>query len=248
MYSGRLVAALALLGLPVISAFPSGLEQRDDPGFIYDNAYRIRIAKNGDYSDYSDSDYARILPGLPDSQSQDSRWWFGYKPAGTPYHNLAIAQQKPSAVFYEQEYHSGTSSTWKAYTDNERWFRLSFKAQYLDEFDPDYPAEHDVFLDSDGDLALGAPAPTDPPSIWGKAPGTYLVCRREFQHQEVLAIRFAYTVLNETENIPAGCVPVKLESRCAVLEPLASNKTWNHDEIITVPCVKDKYSLRRKTV
>ncbi|KAK6066683.1 hypothetical protein SCUP234_11992 [Seiridium cupressi] len=247
MHHTSLLSALGLSTLATAAAASpvavGQAVQRDDTGFVYDQAYRIRIAKNGDYSTYSGGDYSRILPGLPDSSSQHSPWWFGYKSAGTRYRNIAIAQREPSAVYYEQEY----STTWKAYTDHERRFRLSFNAQYLDEFDPDYPAEHNVFVNRDGDLALGAPAPTSPPSIWGEAPGTYLVCERKFQQKDVLAIRFAYSVLNETENIPSGCVPVKLESRCAPLEPLYQNKTWNHDNIIEVPCVKDEYSLKRKT-
>lgn len=247
----HLESTLAVFGLSgLASAVALGITQRDDAGFVYEEAYRLRIAKNGDYSEFDDV-YSKILPGLPDSGSQKSPWWLGYKNAGTPYRNIAIAQRETSAVYYEQQVHSSTgSSTWQAYTDHEKWFRLSFKAQYLDEFDPDYPAEHNVFINHDGDLALGAPAPTNPPSVWGKAPGTYLVCQRKFKQQEVLAIRFAYSVLNETAagNIPKGCVPVKLESRCAVLEPLLHNKTWNHDEIITVPCVQDVYNLRRESV
>lgn len=245
MRSANLFVSLGLAGLA--NAVALGVTTRDDPEFVYENAYRIRIAKNADYTEF-DSEYSKILPGLPDSTSQKNTWWFGYKSAGTPYRNIAIAQHESSPVFYEQEVHTSTGgSTWQAYTDHEKWFRLSFKAQYLDEFDPDYPEEHNVFVNHDGDLALGAPAPTHPPSIWGKAPGTYLVCRRKFKQHEVLAIRFAYTVLKETaaDNIPEGCVPVKLESRCAVLEPLVHNKTWNHDEIITTPCVKDSYSLSR---
>ncbi|KAK6218168.1 ubiquitin-specific protease doa4 [Pestalotiopsis sp. IQ-011] len=245
----QLIAAAGLSGLAAAAVVPPGLQTRDDPEFVYEQAYRIRIAKNGDYSStYSNSDYDSILPGLPDSDSQLSTWWFGYQSAGLYDTNIAVAQLWPSAVYYEQVYHSDFSSTWKAYTDHEKWFRLSFKAQSLDEFDPDYPAEHNVFVNRDGDLALGAPAPTHPPSIWGPAPGTYLVCRREFQRRGVLAVRFAYSVLNETENIPRGCVPVKLESRCAPLDPLFSNKTWNHDEIITTPCVKDGHILSKNAV
>ncbi|KAK9415474.1 hypothetical protein SUNI508_10498 [Seiridium unicorne] len=221
MHHANLLSALGVSTLAtaavVLPVAAGQAVQRDDIGFVYDQAYRIRITKNGDYSTYSDGDYSRILPGLRDSSSQ----------------------QSPCAVYYEQEY----STTWKAYTDHERRFRLSFDAQYLEEFEPDYPAEHNVFVNRDGDLALGAPAPTSPPSIWGEAPGTHLVCERKSQQNDVLAIRFAYSVW--TENIPSGCVPVKLESRCASLEPLYQNKTWNHDNIIEVPCVKDDYSLKR---
>ncbi|KAI1361261.1 hypothetical protein F5Y08DRAFT_315227 [Xylaria arbuscula] len=233
-----------------------------DPGFVYDKAYRIRIAKNGDYSSstYSDADYARIFRGgdpLPDSSSDHSPWWFGYKPSTSSrsrFTNIAVAQRALGPIFYEQEvrFPDTGSSTWAAYTDASRYFRLSWKAQYLDEFDADYPLEHSVFLNNnnnnnrDVDLALGAPAPTSPPSIWGRAPGTYLVCRRTYEHikDDVLAVRFAYAYayagVNETEpeNIPAGCVPVKLESRCAALQPLVHNRTWNHEGIIDVPCVK----------
>ncbi|KAM0812544.1 hypothetical protein AB5N19_12535 [Seiridium cardinale] len=229
MHHANLLSALGLSTLAtaafVLPVAAGQAVQRDDIRFVYDQAYRIRITKNGDYSTYSDGDYSRILPGLRDSSSQQS-----------PCASLAPSTTSRNTA----------STTWKAYTDHERRFRLSFDAQYLDEFEPDYPAEHNVFVNRDGDLALGAPAPTSPPSIWGEAPGTYIVCERKFQQKDVLAIRFAYSVLNETENNPSGCVPVKLESRCAPLEPLYQNKTWNHDNIIEVPCVKDDYSLKRK--
>ncbi|KAH6658434.1 hypothetical protein BKA67DRAFT_214248 [Truncatella angustata] len=252
MHLGSFVALglCALASAVAISPDTTEHAQRSASGFVYDKAYRIRIAKNADYDGVYDNEYSRILPGLPDSLSQKSTWWFGYKSAGVPYKNIAVATREMRPIFYEQNIHfPGGSATWQAYTDHERWFRLSFKAQYLDEFDPVYTKEHNVFVNHDGDLALGAPAPTQPvPSVWGPAPGTWLVCQRKFRLQDVLAVRFAYTVLNETltENIPHGCVPVKLESRCAPLEPLVHNKTWNHDDLNENPCVRDEYSLRKR--
>jgi hypothetical protein len=205
---------------------------RDDD-FVYDRAYRIRIGKNPDYEDF---DYDSVLPAL----QSEPHYWFGYEPSGKLGVNIAVAQRHTKGpIFYTQVVHHEFSSTWQAYTDHERWYRLSFKMQGLDEFDPDYPGEHNVFVNRDGDLALGGPAPTHSPSVWGRAPGTYLVCRREYHRRDVLAIRFAYSVLNETVDLPAGCVPVWLESRCAQLEPLVHNRTWNHEEVLDEPCVRD---------
>ncbi|KAK9421757.1 hypothetical protein SUNI508_05358 [Seiridium unicorne] len=259
MYLSSLVTILSLSGLVCPAAFtPDTLStaQRDEPEFIYKEAYRLRIAKNGDYGSYYDTAYDRILPGVPDSNSQKTTWWFGYKRTSTRFRNIAVATQKVGPIFYEQEFRtSPSSSTWKAYTDNERWFRLSWDGQNYNEFDPDYPKDHNLFITTEGDYALGAPAPTHPPSVWGNGVGTWLVCQRKFQREDVLAVRFAYTwPVNETtvEYIDEDCVPVMIESRCAELQPLVHNKTWNHDKIILTPCVLDEFpiedeiSLKRK--
>lgn len=112
MHLQHLIAIAGISGLASGAVVPSGLETRsDDPGFVYEQAYRIRIAKNAEFPDFTDRDYDRILPGLPDSDSQLSTWWFGYQSAGTRFTNIAVAQLWPSAVYYEQVYHSEFSST-----------------------------------------------------------------------------------------------------------------------------------------
>ncbi|KAK7755348.1 hypothetical protein SLS62_002574 [Diatrype stigma] len=153
-------------------------------------------------------------------------------------------------VFYEQIWRQNQhSETWAAYTDLETWRRLTWDAQAGDEFERDYPTEHGVYItwEGEGDLATGAPAPSDPPHVL-LAPGTFLACAgRRYEDREVggggiaAVIRFAYDYLNETEpngRFPRGCAPVRLESRCARLEAPRFNRTWSHEGILDIPCVK----------
>ena len=241
---------------------PAAPDHDPDKGFVYAEAYRLRIAINDEYAASAggaDYDYEDILPQV----REKPYYWLSYKPAsrdGRGGRAIAVAQrgaQRPrrAPVFYEQLERVGDGETWRAWTDTPAVFsppprpgpgRLTFDIQYLDEFDAAYPAEHGVFLTGaagEGDRAVGA-APTDPPQLWGRAPGTYLVCAgRRFEGDAVPAIRFAYAVLNETEpaRLPRGCVPVRLEARCAPLDPPVRNRTWDHERLLEAPCVWDPH-------
>lgn len=243
-----------------------------DPHFIYDQAYRLRVVVNTKYDSSTYDPVDDILPALAQDQNNRPRgYWFGYEKSQRTHgrRNIAIAfapssphsdddsdsavdddeVDRPLAevpVFYEQIWRQNEhSSTWAAYTDLETWRRLTWDAQLGDEFERDYPTEHGVYItwEGEGDLATGAPAPTDPPHVL-LAPGTFLACagrRYEDRVVERPVIRFAYDYLNETEprgRFPRGCAPVRLESRCARLEVPRFNRTWSHEGILAIPCVK----------
>lgn len=252
----------------VVSGPPTTHNQQrgggDDPHFIYDRAYRLRVVVNDKYDPSSYDAVDDVLPPLtPDSDdyTKNRHYWFGYQRSTRTHgrRNIAIAfapsfhdydddddeyNKTPLAevpIFHEQIWRQNEhSSTWAAYTDHEVWRRLTWDAQDGDEFDRDYPREHHVFIAAEGDLATGSPAPRDPPDVM-LAPGTFLACAgREYEGTEVTAIRWAFDYLNETlpGAFPRRCVPVKLESRCARLEVPRFNRTWNHEEILEIPCVK----------
>ena len=264
----KILLGLSAITTPAVGAAVGSPDANPDRDFVYADAYRLRIAINDDYASASsagaDDDYQAVLPQV----REKPYYWLAYKAVRSSSQHpgskraIAVAQRglgghaprRAAPVFYEQLERVGDGETWRSWTDAAAGRRrLTFDIQYLDEFEPRYPAEHGVYLTSaaaeEGDYAVGA-APTRPPQMWGLAPGTFLVCAgRRIDGEgagaqaEVLAIRFAYTVLNETApaRLPRGCVPVRLEARCAPLDPPVRNSTWDHERLLEVPCVWDRH-------
>ncbi|KAH7039923.1 uncharacterized protein B0I36DRAFT_343748 [Microdochium trichocladiopsis] len=160
--------------------------------------------------------------------------------------NIAIARPSSTSgdtsaaaapVFY-QDGADPASSTVK--TDIPGVYPLGIAVQGPDEFDSQFPAEHNVGVNVNGateGLSITASALSGPSGSAAAAGGSYLVCeRRVFVGGPVPStlqvVRFRY----EGEAVPAGCVEVKLVPECAVLAALPEGSSWDHDEAVELQC------------
>ncbi|KXJ96379.1 hypothetical protein Micbo1qcDRAFT_154928 [Microdochium bolleyi] len=157
--------------------------------------------------------------------------------------NIAIASSSPSAnapVFYQNGAAGSKTST--VVTDIPGVYPLAISVQGPKEFDAQFPKEHNVSVNLKGATQGLVIRAADKGGLSGPA-GTkgaaYMVCEREMfvggpapSTLQVLRVRYA------GEQLPAGCVEVKLVPECAVLPALPAGSSWDHKKVVAVPCSK----------
>lgn len=129
-------------------------------------------------------------------------------------------------------------------------FPDGWTVQNATQFDPNYPAEHTVYINAGaGTPNIGLHRFPDPiPDVYGTSSGTYVACNNTIPYTgaQVVTIQYAYaTFINASgafdyeKNIPQGCVEIALLPQCTPINTLPPGSLSSHAFAVEVDCYAD---------
>ncbi|KAI1332408.1 hypothetical protein F5Y16DRAFT_394482 [Xylariaceae sp. FL0255] len=183
-------------------------------------------------------------------------WQFGGIHTGAGLNDAVLTAGNNSGQIF---YHNGTAEQIEygqgsVLTDEgAQPFPCGIVVATADEFDYNYPGEHDVSINA-GTGTIGVsfdrfPDPYFPLTATGQ--GTYAACPRivPYYNAQFIVVRYSYATFNETTalydyTVPEGCTAINLIPQCAQLNTLPANGSLSsHEYAEPQQCYQDFYSI-----